>query len=139
VFLSETIRSTIHAVLIFAVGLFCCLGSSYTYEVKHDHAHFDEHCNSYDLVCDYSSDHGHSHDDDDDHEKSDGDDNHSHDPNDRSHSHTHLVSIDLPAACLAKVPSTQFAHMAKYSFSPHVSDTAPDGPCYDLIKPPQLG
>lgn len=144
-FFNETIRSVVHAVLIFAVGLFCCLGSSYTYEVKHDHAHSDEHCDSYNLTCDYSSDHGHSHDDghndhhgDDDHEKSDGDDHHSHDPSDRSHSHTHLVSIDLPAAYLAKVPTTQFSHMAKCSFS-RVSDTAPDGPCYDLIKPPQLG
>ena len=137
--LNETIRSVVHAVLIFAVGLFCCSGSSYTYEVKHDHAHSDEHCNSYELVCDHSHDGGHhDHHSDDDHKECDGDDNHSHDPNDCSHSHTHLVSIDLPAAYLAKVASIQLALIAKCSFS-RVSDTAPDGPFYDLIKPPQLG
>ena len=144
-FLNKTIHSLVNAVLIFAVGVFCCSGSTYTYEVKHHHAHSGAHCNSYLSTCDYSPAHEHSHNgghdhhhENDDHEKSDGDDNHSHDPDDISHSHTHLVSIDLPAACLTKFPSTQFALQAKCSFS-RVSDTTPDGPFYDLIKPPQLG
>ncbi len=147
VFINKSIRSVIHAILIFAVGLFCCLGSSYTIEVKHDHAHDDVNCNSHSLACNHTTqdehshcgshhshhDHGHDHD-----ENNNEDDDHSQDPHDRSHSHSHFVSIDLPAACLAKVSSTQFAHIARYSFS-HVSDTVPDGPFYDLIKPPQLG
>lgn len=134
-FSNGSICKIVHIILIFVVVFFCFSGSSYTFEVKHDHAHFDEHCNAYSLVCNYSSDHGHSH--AGDHEKSDSNNEHSHDLSDSSHSHTHLVSIDLPAAYLTQITSTLYISKAKYSFL-SVSDITPDGPFYDLVKPPQL-
>lgn len=138
-FINESIRSVIQAVLIFAVGLFYCIGSSYTVEVEHDHAHSDEHCSSHHLACDYSNsaDDAHSHDGENDDHQHDDENGHDEHPHNRSHSHSHTVSVDVPAACLAKFTSTNLIPMAKFSYA-RVSVTVPDGPFYDIIVPPQV-
>ncbi len=125
-------RAILQSLLIIAVTFVYVAGPFLTAEMEHSH----EICHS----------HGHQHTGDDhshhphdpgsipsseapDRDESDGD----------SHSHTHVVSLgtDAPFALAShnafKVNRNGTHHPAA------IAEFFPDGPCFPLIKPPQLG
>lgn len=125
-------RAILQSLLIIAVTFVYVAGPYVTVEIVHSH----ESCHS----------HGHHHSEDD----------HSHHPHDHdpvpssgipesdkpdghSNSHTHLVSL---GADTLFTPASHNAFMANRMGNNHpaaIPEFVPDGPCFPLIKPPQLG
>lgn len=127
-------RAILQSLLIIAVAFAYVAGPYATVEMEHSH--------------EVSQCHGHQH-PGDDHEHS----HHPHDhsplpssevpdsdkPDSDSHSHTHVVSLgaDTPFT-----PASHDAFLANWNGTNHpsaISEFVPDGPCFPLIKPPQLG
>lgn len=125
-------RAILQSLLIIAITFVYVPGAYATIEMKHSH----EVCES----------HGHQHTGDD----------HSHDPHDQepdqsskspendkpagdSHSHTHLVSLGADTLFTPASHSTFMANRNGTCQPTAISVFIPDGPCFPLIKPPQLG
>lgn len=125
-------RIILQSLLILAVAFAYVTGPYLTFEMEH--AHEVSHNHDHHHPADDHSHHSHDHDSTPypeipDEGDTEGD----------SHSHTHVVSlgIDTPFT-----PASQNGLMANWNRANHpsaISQTVPDGPCFPLIKPPQLG
>lgn len=129
-------RNILHSLLIIAIAFGYVMGASVIMEVEHSH--------------EVSAGHGHQHvqaDDEHDHHSHEHD---SHSPADDSHdgeqdggdhhNHSHVVSLgtDVPFV-LPNLPKDHAIHSTTIAYSLHDPDRCKDGPCFPLIKPPQLG
>ncbi len=122
-------RTILQSLLIIAITFVYVPGAYATMEMNHSHE-----------VCE---DHGHQHTGDEhshDHEpvhSSEAPDKE--DPAGDSHSHTHLVSLGADTLFTPASHSTFMANRNGTSKPTAISVFIPDGPCFPLIKPPQLG
>jgi|GEM_PF-5472632 len=118
-----------NTVLVLSVLLAYGVGNIAAIEVVHE-----GDCHITISECDHGHDHDHHH---GDHQDSDGDDEengHSH-----SHSHSHFVSFDVPPVLSPiNTPKLNLLQSATFKFAAE-SVLRPEGPFYDLTKPPQRG
>lgn len=111
---------------VYVAGPYLTVAMEHSHEVGHGHGH--EHAG--DDHSHHSHDHGPI-------PSSEAPENG--DPDGDSHSHTHVVSLGADA------PFTPFPHNAFVVRRNGINHPAaapefvPDGPCFPLIKPPQLG
>jgi hypothetical protein len=125
-------RTILKSLLIIAITLVYVPGAYATIEMKHSHE-----------VCEG---HGHKH-------AGDEDSHHPHDhmpvrssespendePAEDSHSHTHLVSLGADTLFPPVSHGIFMIYPNGASQTTAISLFMPDGPCFPLIKPPQLG
>jgi hypothetical protein len=131
------INSILHVVLTLSIIVVYGGGAT---AVEMEHEHSDAHAPE----SSGSSHHHHHHDDDgSDHHHREHHDDDSEEPSEEDdsspHRHSHVLSIDMHAVpSPAKVP---FAKMAFGNSGKRVlfGELCPDGPYYELSKPPQLG
>lgn len=125
-------RAFLHSLLIIAVAFVYVAGPCLTVEMHHSHevcqSHSDQHT---------GDDHSHHPHDQDPFPSSEAPEND--EPDGDSQSHTHVVSLgaDTPF-----IPASHNAFMANQYGTNHPAATSEfftDGPCFPLIKPPQLG
>ncbi|MBG7607844.1 MAG: hypothetical protein IZT59_07460 [Verrucomicrobia bacterium] len=113
-------RVFLQALLIIAVSFGTVLGSAVVVEVEHSHEVSTGH------------DH-HPHEDEapsPDEDSRDGEE----------HSHSHVVSLGADSPFVApEFPTAQTISAKSLANLLPASDQFPDGPCFALIKPPQLG
>jgi hypothetical protein len=127
-------RGVIAATLMVSVLIVHGLGSFVTFEIKHHH-HADgehHHCGQELLLA--------HHDDASHHDPSRMPDGGHEDDDDPAGSHSHSASlgVDGPLVCAFDCSSSLPAEI-KGALDFHTGDYYPDSPCYDLLKPPQLG
>ncbi len=127
-------RSILQSLLAIVIAFVYVAGPSLTFEIEHTHEVFQGHGHNY-----AGNDHDHFHPpcsekpvplSDQDERDSDG----------STHSHTHVVSVGTDTPFAPLLHNNPF--MANWSaIHPPVaiSEFAPDGPYFPLIKPPQLG
>jgi hypothetical protein len=130
----SSMRSILQSLLVLAVTFVYVAGPYPTIKLEHSH----EACHS----------HGHPH-TGDDHDHS----HHSHDhgpipssevpdsdePDGDPNTHTHLVSLGTDAPFIAATHNAFLASSVGTFHPPAIPDLVPDGPCFPLFKPPQLG
>lgn len=136
-FLLSSINSFFNACLVLSVLFVYGFGPVAVVEVEHEHeepqvlAFLENHDR-------HDHDH-HDHGGDEHPSDEGGDDNSSEDHSPHSHRHSHFVSFDLPTA----FGSATFPVLKRLKCFMERLDTesvlCPDGPFYDLLKPPQLG
>jgi len=134
------IEAILQTVLTLSVVVVYGVGSIAAVEIEHDHG--DSH-----PVESTEAPHEHHHHDHDDHHHDDHnggeDDRDGETPDDEenssSHHHSHVVSFDTQVA-------TNFANLLPFEVGGFSNarlvpekDLCPDGPFYELSKPPQLG
>jgi ABC-type nickel/cobalt efflux system permease component RcnA len=129
----DTMRIILQGLLIIAVAFAYVTGPYLTVELEHAHE-----------VC---GNHGHPH--------TGHDHDHSHHPHDHdstpssgipdegdsegdSHSHTHVVSLGMDTPFTPASHGVFVAHWNGVNHPAAISEFVPDGPCFPLIKPPQL-
>ena len=125
-------RTIFRSLLIIAITFVYVPGAYATIEMKHSH--------------EVSEGHGHQHTgDEDSHHPHDHEPVHSsespenEDPTEDSHSHTHLVPLGADNLFTPALHSTFKAKRNGTCHPMAISVFIPDGPCFPLIKPPQLG
>ncbi len=125
-------QAILRSLLIIAVTFFYVVGPYLTVEMEHSHE-----------VCE---NHGHQHpgDDHSHHPHDEGsvpssDAPESDEPDEDPHSHTHEVSLGSDAPFTPASHNTFMANRIGAYHPTAISEFVPDGPCFPLIKPPQLG
>ena len=127
-------RAILQTLLIIAVAFAYVAGPYLTVEMEHAHEVCEDHCHHHSGDHHDHSHHPHDHDsppfpgipDEGDSE-------------DDSHSHTHVVSLGVDTAF---TPASHGAFVVNWNGVNRpaaMSEFVPDGPCFPLIKPPQLG
>ena len=120
-------RVILQALLIIAVSFGTVLGSAVVVEIEHSHE------------VDTGHDHQHGEHDHHSHEdETPSPAEHSHDGEEHSHSHVVSVGADVPFVAPDLPIAETISSEILVNLLP-TSDQFPDGPCFDLIKPPQLG
>lgn len=139
-------RKLLHSLLVFAITLAYVVGSRLTMEFEHSHEVCSSHGHLHgEAIPDddhHSHDHGRSHDHGHSHhhgpapapDSPDGEDHHG------EHHHTHVVSLgaDMPFS-ISISPGIGMTSWSSVRNTFPDPDSCPDGPCFPLIKPPQLG
>jgi hypothetical protein len=132
--LLSLLRGLIAATLMVAVLIVYGLGSVVTFEIKHHHHADGAHHHT-------GQDHLLVHHDDASHHAPlsvpDGEEENDDDPVE-PHSHHVSLGVDGPFVCASGCSSSLPAEI-KDSLDFETGKHCPDSPCYDLIKPPQLG
>lgn len=129
-------RGILHSLLVIAITLVYGVGSQMVVEIEHSHDLHDHHghCHA-DLAPEHDHHHPHDHDsgpvpdDSEDHEQG-GEPHH--------HSHTVALGAEVPMVGLSFPGGVSLGWTSLRSFLPG-REPCPDGPCFPLIKPPQLG
>jgi len=134
------INSILHAVLMLSVILVYGGGAT---AIEMEHEHSDAHA---ELSSSSPHHHHHHHDDDNDgsdhHDRGDHPDEGEEPPEEGDsspHRHSHVLAIDMHAVSTqAKVPFPKMAFRTGRKRVPF-GELCPDGPYFELSKPPQLG
>lgn len=130
------INSILHVVLTLSV-IVVYGGGATAIEMEHEHS--DAHAE----VSSGSSHHHHHHDDGSDHHDRGDNPDDGEEPTDEGdsspHRHSHVLTIDTHAVpSPAKVPFSKMAFRTSGKRVPS-GELCPDGPYFELSKPPQLG
>lgn len=127
-------RAILQSLLIIAVTFVYVIGPYTTVEMEHSHEVCETHGHHHP-----GDGHGHSHHPHDEGSIPFSEVPDSDEPEDDSHSHTHVVSLGVDVS-FTSVPHNSFMASQMGAYHPAaISEFVPDGPCFPLIKPPQLG
>jgi hypothetical protein len=127
-------RGLIAATLMVSVLIAYGLGSFVTFEIEHHHhANGDHHHTGQEHLLVHHDDASHH----DPVNAPDGEQEGDDDPA-GSHSHSFSFGVDGPFACPSGCSASPLGESDR-SLDFHNGGHCPDDPCYDLIKPPQLG
>ncbi len=119
----------LHSLLAISVTMVYVVGLQFTVEFEHSHHVHGDHGHSH--VAD-SSEHDHHH----HHDPAPSDDESRDTPH--RHSHSVTVGMDMPSAPAVHL-EMGLDSWTRHDYFQRGSEPCPDGPCFDLIKPPQLG
>jgi hypothetical protein len=127
-------RTILQSLLIIAVAFAYVAGPHLTFEMEHAHEVCENHDHNHEHPGDEHSHQPHDHDSTPspslpDEGDSEGD----------SHSHTHVVSLGIDQPFSPASHNALMAHWNRANHPSAISESVPDGPCFPLIKPPQLG
>lgn len=118
-------RTIFQTLLIIAVAFVYVAGPYLTLEMEHSHE-----------ICET---HGHEHSGDDHSPAPSSEVPENEEPEGDSHSHTHVVSLGMDAPFTPASHNTFMANRTGAYHPAAISEFVPDGPCFPLIKPPQIG
>lgn len=135
-------RSILHGLLVFSITLVYVIGSQVTVELEHSHEVHAEHGHRHVETGSKPEHHPHDHGDsqDHDHQPVHSPDHHDDGEHGNEHHHSHLVTVvtDAPISC-PNYPRIGLTGWSTVRTSLPGPDSCEDGPCFPLIKPPQLG
>lgn len=125
-------RIILQSLLIIAVTFVYVAGPHMTFEMEHSHEVAESQ--GHEHAGDDHSHHSHDHAPVPSSETPESDE-----PGGPSHSHTHVVSLGVDSPFTPIPHNTFMANRIGTNHPAAISEFAPDGPCFPLIKPPQLG
>ena len=127
-------RALFQCLMIIAVAFAYVAGPYLTVEMEHSHEVCENHGHQHP-----GDDHDHSHHPHDEGSVPSSEAPDSEAPEGDSHSHTHVVSLGVDVPITPASLNTFMANQIGACHPAAISEFVPDGPCFPLIKPPQLG
>jgi hypothetical protein len=127
-------RVILQSLLIIAVALVYVTGPYLTVEMEHAHEVCGNHGHQH-----TGDDHDHFHHPHDQDSKPSSGDPDDGDPDGDTHSHTHVVTLGADTPFTPASHGDFMAYVNGVNHPAAISESVPDGPCFPLIKPPQLG
>jgi hypothetical protein len=147
--IAASIRSVFHSLLIFSVVFTYGIGGAAAFEIKHGHAHGEGHEHASAEVTEEDSaeesehhhhgeDHSHKSEEPNDPDEDSNDEEEGSEDSPHPHPHSHAFSLDTHFS----FPNHGFSNLGALAwnssrFLPE-NENCPEGPFYELMKPPQV-